>query len=84
VQGATWDGALAFAAPLPTELLKLQRRVSFRIVLGPLSKVACRIPVPSREVDLPAADLSIDGLCAIAPPPSFSPSGSAPRRARSR
>jgi c-di-GMP-binding flagellar brake protein YcgR len=65
VQAATWDGAPAFAAPLPSELLKLQRRDSFRIVLGALSKVVCRIPVPGREVDLPVADLSIGGLCAI-------------------
>lgn len=75
VQGATWDGAPALAAPLPTELLKLQRRESFRIVLGPLSKAVCRIPVPGRAVDLLVADLSIGGLCAIGEMPATAASG---------
>lgn len=71
------DGRPAFIAPLPAELLRLQRREYFRLTTPVANPIKCLIPVP-REGGLQNAmfeanviDISGGGLAMVAPPASL-------------
>lgn len=67
------EGRPRFRAPLPTELLRLQRREFYRLQTPLTHIVTCRIPLPdgdaAREAELRILDISGSGV-AIAVPPS--------------
>ena len=67
-----WQGGKAFAAPIPAELLRLQRREFFR-VLAPVSRaVQCFVPIgvddKVKYVETRVYDIGLGGVAIIAPP----------------
>lgn len=67
-----WRGDRAFAAPIPAELLRLQRREFYR-VLAPVSRaVQCVVPVGTddqyRYVETRVYDIGLGGVAIIAQP----------------
>jgi c-di-GMP-binding flagellar brake protein YcgR len=67
-----WQGGEAFAAPIPAELLRLQRREFYR-VLAPVSRgVQCIVPVGAddkvRYVETRVYDIGLGGVAIIAQP----------------
>lgn len=59
------DGRPALQVPLPTRLVRVQRREAYRIDMPANEVVACRFlhpTVPNREVVLRVADLSVRGM----------------------
>jgi c-di-GMP-binding flagellar brake protein YcgR len=68
---ATDDGRPAFAAPLPDELLRLQRREYYRLSTPLAQPIKCQIPISSGEhhyVEAVVVDISGGGLALMAPP----------------
>lgn len=60
---ATWNGETVFAAQLPTAMLRLQRRETFRVSLPSLNPFNCRIRRGTpREELLPIHDISVGGI----------------------
>lgn len=70
LQLQSYQGQTALCAPLPTALLRLQRREFFRLELMAETPLHCRLSVPTegqaKLFDLPLADISGGGisLCA--------------------
>jgi len=63
ISAVQFDGRPAFEFPLPTELLKLQRREFFRVRTSGAEPVRCRLPVEGKErLEAPVLDISIGGL----------------------
>lgn len=63
------DGYTAFVAPLPTAVIELQRRETYRLQIPPMQPVHCRLPDPdggSDGVELRVLDLSAGGLALAA------------------
>jgi len=59
----TLDGEAAFVAPLPTHLLRLQRRELFRLQLPSTKPFTCRVRRGTpREALLPLHDISVGGI----------------------
>lgn len=68
------EGGAAFSAPLPNEVLRLQRRDFFRLSTPVAQTVVCSIPLDARHgsgrrVEMRILDISTGGI-AIAVPPS--------------
>ena len=60
---AKWGGDLVFAAPIPTRMLRLQRRELFRLQLPSTKPFTCRMRRGSpHEEQLPLHDISVGGL----------------------
>jgi c-di-GMP-binding flagellar brake protein YcgR len=56
-------GDEAFAVPLPTSLLRLQRREAFRLQLPTIKPYVCRVcRGTTRETALPLYDISVGGI----------------------
>ncbi|WP_129135809.1 flagellar brake protein [Luteimonas sp. YGD11-2] len=63
------DGYTAFVAPLPTAVIELQRRETYRLQIPPMQPVHCRLPDAedgSDGVELRVLDLSAGGLALAA------------------
>ncbi|MDR2187394.1 MAG: flagellar brake protein [Azonexus sp.] len=70
---ATHDSQNVLVAPLPGELLRLQRREFFRLEPPVAMPIICQVAVtapenPSSILDLHLSDISIGGLCLVARP----------------
>ncbi len=65
---AKLDGEAAFAAPIPTRLLRLQRREVFRLQLPSTKPFTCRVRrgTPKEEL-LPLHDISVGGIGILTP-----------------
>jgi len=62
VKSARYQGQHVFAAPIPEELLRLQRREYFRVHTPVLNPVLCRIPqTAGGSFHLPLTDISVGG-----------------------
>lgn len=73
------DRELSFKMPLPSEMLRLQRREHFRMAIPMSSPVKCTIssldpaqPLPAK-VELNVHDISGGGLAVVTPPELFTP-----------
>jgi c-di-GMP-binding flagellar brake protein YcgR len=69
---ATIDGTKALIAPIPTTILRLQRREFFRVETPRITPLRCKLAVPtpaggSVVVDFPLFDLSGGGLSLLGP-----------------
>lgn len=67
------EGYPAFAAPLPRELLRLQRREYFRLITPVAHSVTCQIPVPIdadrlKTFEARVLDISGGGVGVLVPP----------------
>lgn len=63
------EGYTAFIAPLPTSIIELQRRDTYRLQIPPMEPVHCRLPDPdggTDGVELRVLDLSAGGLALAA------------------
>ncbi|ACO73177.1 flagellar brake protein [Laribacter hongkongensis] len=72
VQSFIYDGAPAFLARLPPEVVKLQRREYFRIQTPIANPVVCRVhdypnPDGSAGIVLPIYDISLGGMSLVLP-----------------
>ncbi len=68
-----YQGQRAFAAPLPTKLLRLQRREYYRLAAPSVRPLRCRIPasLPNgshKSVDASVVDIGGGGLAIMVPP----------------
>ena len=67
-----WGGDQAFAAPIPAELLRLQRREFYRVVAPVSRAVQCIVPLSSdnhyRYVETRVYDIGLGGVAIIAQP----------------
>lgn len=68
-----WQGAPAFLAELPREILRLQRRDYYRLATPVAPPVRCLLPIPLPDGGLfhheaQVSDLSLGGVCLEAPP----------------
>ena len=67
-------GAQAFAVPMPTSMLRLQRRDTFRLPLPSAKPYLCHLRGLPEEVILPVSDISIGGLrLLLTEEPTFEP-----------
>ena len=67
---AAWKGETVFAALLPTAMLRLQRRETFRVSLPSLNPYNCRIRRGTpREELLPIHDISVGGISILSSTP---------------
>jgi c-di-GMP-binding flagellar brake protein YcgR len=75
LQSAKYQGQQALAAPLPKNLYRLQRREFFRVPVPRINAPTCEIPLDEgkRPVTLKIVDLSVGGLCMLAPVDQFRP-----------
>lgn len=65
---ANFEGFPAFRAPLPTSLLRLQRREYFRLSAPSYEGLTCHIPLPDgRRITVRIADISGGGIGVLAP-----------------
>lgn len=70
-----FEGSPAFEIPLPTRMLRLQRRDYYRLILPPHPRLRCLIPTGEsggRMVEATIVDISGGGLAVVAPPSSLS------------
>ena len=70
-----FEGSPAFEIPLPTRMLRLQRRDYYRLILPPNPRLRCLIPTGEsggRMVEATIVDISGGGLAVVAPPSSLS------------
>jgi flagellar brake protein len=68
LEPASFEGFPAFRAPLPTRLLRLQRREYFRLSAPSYDGLACHIPLPDgRRITVRIADISGGGIGVLAP-----------------
>lgn len=70
------DDGPVFAAPLPTEVLRLQRRDFYRLSMPVTHAVTCAIPMPlpgggQKTVSLRILDISGGGIAVVVPPSDF-------------
>jgi c-di-GMP-binding flagellar brake protein YcgR len=67
------DGGQAFRAPLPTRLVRIQRREYYRLTLPSGNPIHCRIPLPEhttrKVLDVNLVDISVGGIGIIGYPP---------------
>ena len=69
----TWNGKPAFAAALPEELLRLQRREFYRLQTPVADPLNCIVPLPDAgEVSLRIIDISGGGIAIAAAPDTLS------------
>lgn len=75
LQSAKYQGKPAIAAPLPESLYRLQRREFFRVQLPRINAPTCEIPLGEEHdsVTLNIIDISVGGLCLLAPEDQFRP-----------
>lgn len=73
LQSAKYQGKPAIAAPLPESLYRLQRREFFRVQVPRINAPTCKIPLGEEKgsVTLQAVDISVGGLCLLAPEDTF-------------
>lgn len=62
-------GQYVLRAPLPRELLRLQRRAYYRLATSLVNPVKCRIDTGQGVVDATVVDLSVGGVGILAYPP---------------
>ncbi len=62
-------GQCVLRAPLPRELLRLQRRAYYRLATSLVNPVRCRIDTGQGVVDATVVDLSVGGVGILAYPP---------------
>jgi len=63
----SFDDHPALRLPVPSELVRVQRRDTFRVATPVNNPVLCKIPVESGTATLPLKDLSVTGLGASDP-----------------
>lgn len=75
LQSAKYQGKPAIAAPMPQSLYRLQRREFFRVQVPRINAPTCEIPLDggTSSVTLKIVDLSVGGLCMLAPEDQFRP-----------
>jgi c-di-GMP-binding flagellar brake protein YcgR len=77
IEVAQCDGRDAFKAPLPDELLRLQRREYFRMSTPIANPVKCTLSLPHNEtratVELSLIDISCGGMAVMTPHELFTP-----------
>lgn len=73
LKSAKYQGMPAIAAPLPQSLYRLQRREFFRVQVPRINAPTCEIPLDEgkNSVTLKIIDLSVGGLCMLAPEDQF-------------
>ncbi|MEW9898896.1 flagellar brake protein [Chitinivorax sp. PXF-14] len=70
VKAVTHEGHQAFQLPLPTSLIKLQRREYFRIHMPIVNPQRCKLfDHPAGRQEFPLHDISLGGLCLTMPNP---------------
>lgn len=63
LQLTTFDGREAFSAPIPSKLLKLQRRNYYRLTVPYNQTLKCTIPLPDQmPVEIEVMDISLGGI----------------------
>jgi c-di-GMP-binding flagellar brake protein YcgR len=70
-----FEGNPAFEIPLPTRMLRLQRRDYYRLILPQNPRLRCLIPTGEsggRMIEATIVDISGGGLAVVAPPSSLS------------
>jgi c-di-GMP-binding flagellar brake protein YcgR len=77
IEATQCDGRDAFKAPLPVELLRLQRREYFRMTTPIANPVKCTLSLPHNDtratVELSLIDISCGGIAVMTPHELFSP-----------
>ncbi|WP_018411491.1 flagellar brake protein [Methyloversatilis thermotolerans] len=71
----TFEGQPALEIPLPTRMLRLQRRDYYRLILPPNPPLRCLLPAgegEQRMVDATVVDISGGGLAVVVPPDGVS------------
>jgi flagellar brake protein len=68
VRKASYEGQPAFAIPIPTTLLKMQRREYHRMMTPVLNPLKCQIKGPDGYVETSMVDISVGGLGVLAYP----------------
>jgi len=73
LKSAKYQGKPAIAAPMPESLYRLQRREFFRVQVPRINAPSCEIPLGEEKgsVTLQVVDLSVGGLCMLAPEEQF-------------
>lgn len=68
-----FDGRPALEVPLPTRMLRLQRRDYYRLILPQNPPLRCLIPVEGdgRMIEATVVDISGGGMAVVAPPSSL-------------
>ncbi len=69
-----FDGGPAIEVPLPTRMLRLQRRDYYRLIVPPNPRLRCLIPSgesSGRMIEATVVDISGGGLAVVAPPSSL-------------
>jgi c-di-GMP-binding flagellar brake protein YcgR len=69
-----FEGSPALEVPLPTRMLRLQRRDYYRLIVPPNPRLRCLIPTGEaggRMVEATIVDISGGGLAVVAPPSSM-------------
>lgn len=69
LQRVAFAGACVLRAPLPRELLRLQRRAYYRLATSLANPIKCRIDTGQGLVEATVVDLSVGGVGILAYPP---------------
>jgi len=62
----TIDGRPHFGIPIPTELMRFQRREFFRLPTSLTNPIKCLIPTPRGDIDAAVVDISVGGIGILA------------------
>jgi len=77
IETAEYDGEEAYKVPLPTEMLRMQRREFYRVSTPKANPVKCRLSAGKNAVDgaveLNICDISCGGIAVQSPPALFTP-----------
>lgn len=62
----TVDGRPHFGIPVPTDLVRYQRREFFRLPTSLTNPIKCLIPTPNGDIDAAVVDISVGGIGILA------------------
>ena len=62
IYSTLFNGKPAFQSTIPKQILRLQRRDSYRLSIPLSTPLSCRIPLASEEIEISISDISLGGL----------------------